>query len=700
MVSIRPRVLAAQLVSAAALIGAITATTFAAAIVVAPAPGKPAAAQARVADLESLLQLTGQGEALYRGDARKLTGYQYCSASVSLSERGEFRQAIRAASKALFLGLRDRNSDLVAHAKRDLAVAYSYSGNLADARRYAEESLKESVNFQNRPAVHGWNFKTLGDVALREGNAPRALQMYDRAIEVARDDLRFYARTAKAAALIASGDLSRAGDALSDAASSASMIRRPDAARSVLQRLDAELALKRGEFSKAADLFGQLANGEAATDYDRFWSQEGAGRALMAQNRNDDALRSFMAATRTAQKIRAVFRSEEFKTGVFGEMQRAYDSAVDLLVRAGDAAGALAVSEEGRARALLDLLRNRVVVNAEATPSAAPHLAEGEAVVAYHVLPDKTYAWIVRPGGTRVVEINVARHDLEEQVAELRRAVSRPDSAWIPQSERLYERLIAPLNIASERLLIVPHRGLHYLPFQALKKPGAGTLIETNEIAYAPSLASVLALSARGSSKGTRLLALGNPDLKDAARALPAAEREVQQIRALFSSAETYIGVSATKRLLLDRASTAEVLHIAAHAYVDPVDPLYSAIELAASAAESGVLEAHEVYGMRLPAASLVTLSACETGLGKVSNGDEMWGFTRSFLAAGAPTLVVSLWAVADESTERFMTRFYQARREGSARAAAREAQLALVKDPAYSHPFFWGAFNVIGDWR
>jgi CHAT domain-containing protein len=112
-------------------------------------------------------------------------------------------------------------------------------------------------------------------------------------------------------------------------------------------------------------------------------------------------------------------------------------------------------------------------------------------------------------------------------------------------------------------------------------------------------------------------------------------------------------------------------------------------------------VEAREVYSMKLDTVSLVALSACETGLGKVSRGDEIWGFTRSFLSAGAPSLMVSLWPVADESTEKLMKRFYAEMTKGiDRRRALQAAQLDVMRDPRFSAPYFWAAFNLVGDWR
>ena len=112
-------------------------------------------------------------------------------------------------------------------------------------------------------------------------------------------------------------------------------------------------------------------------------------------------------------------------------------------------------------------------------------------------------------------------------------------------------------------------------------------------------------------------------------------------------------------------------------------------------------LEAREVYGVNLSGVSLVTLSACESGLGRIARGDEILGFTRSFLTAGASGLVASLWPVADDSTELLMTTFYgQLARGTEAIDAMREAQRAVLAQRRFAHPFFWAPFNLIGDWR
>ena len=133
---------------------------------------------------------------------------------------------------------------------------------------------------------------------------------------------------------------------------------------------------------------------------------------------------------------------------------------------------------------------------------------------------------------------------------------------------------------------------------------------------------------------------------------------------------------------------------------MDEIDPSYSAIKLAKDKLPRGDLEAHEVIKMNLSAARLVTISACESGLGKVADGDEFYGFKRAFLAAGARSLLLSLWPVEDDSTATLMTTFYRNFRDIPMFEALRQAQISLIKVTETSDPIFWAPFILVGDWR
>jgi CHAT domain-containing protein len=126
---------------------------------------------------------------------------------------------------------------------------------------------------------------------------------------------------------------------------------------------------------------------------------------------------------------------------------------------------------------------------------------------------------------------------------------------------------------------------------------------------------------------------------------------------------------------------------------------VFAGVNALRSADDDGVLTALEAASLDLRGTKLVVLSACETGLGEVRNGEGVFGLRRAFVVAGAETLVMSLWQVADDATKDLMGAYYARLARGEPRAAAlREAQLGLLKDPKSAHPFFWAAFISSGE--
>ncbi len=673
-------------------------------------------AVSRLEEMDSLARISADGAALYREEHKKGNWHNYCGDARDLTEKGEFRKAIRAASMALFLGKREGNEDAEASAKLDLAIVYSSTGNLAKAEELAKQSLTHYVSNRERRSIQSWSNKVLADVALRSGDLPKAIQLYKKSIDFADDDLRFFARASLAQAYLLADQAKDSGEMLVKAESYLGVVdsRRSLRARAVFNRLQANLALSEGKFAEGIRLY-ESTLAQASTEdenYDRFWAQEGIGRAKLASGDKEGALNAFFAAIATSEKIRAKFRSEEIKSGLFGQMQQVFDEAVNLLMSSGQFELAWEVSEKSRARALLDMVRNRVSQSSGTSAFAdaldkslkiteiAALLKPTDVLLEFHVLDKKTYVWLIRANGLTTVTLDVGQAELAGMVNDLLGVIGNPKAGRAVQGAKLYDTLLKPLALkAGENLLIVPHRAMHYLPFQAMWN-GKSFLIEDFAISYAPSSRTWAALMQRGLEKKGHLLALANPDLGDEKRALPGAQIEVEKIKKFFPDAETYFKADASKHHLLLKAESAKIMHIAAHAEVDAIDPLYSHIFLAGTDKSSGVLEAHEVYRMKLHGAGLVVLSACQSGLGKVSQGDEIWGFSRSFFGAGSSTVLASLWSVSDLSTQKLMADFYQGLTKTDARQALRTAQINLLKTPRYSHPYYWAAFNLVGDWR
>jgi CHAT domain-containing protein len=154
---------------------------------------------------------------------------------------------------------------------------------------------------------------------------------------------------------------------------------------------------------------------------------------------------------------------------------------------------------------------------------------------------------------------------------------------------------------------------------------------------------------------------------------------------------------------VLAESGGADLLHLACHAWFDPQVPLSSGLVLSQSrtdaGGDNGLLQAWEVFQSLRLSADLVVLSACQTGLGKEVRGEGLVGLARAFQYAGARSLVVTLWDVADESTSLFMQAFYAALKDGAAKDdALRRGVLALQADPRWDAPCYWAAFVLIGD--
>jgi len=319
-------------------------------------------------------------------------------------------------------------------------------------------------------------------------------------------------------------------------------------------------------------------------------------------------------------------------------------------------------------------------------------------------------------------------------VEALRNAISdlKPLKQYQAIALDLYQQLIEPAKsfIKDKELIIVPHDVLHYLPFQALYSTDGKYLVEDHSVTYLSSASLLQFTTAKRKALGERVLAVGNPDLVDQTKELKFAQLEADGIKKLYPSSTVLLKKDATRLKTKGVSSQYDILHFAAHAELKADDPLSSAILLARSDGDEGRLEVREIFEMDLNA-SLVVLSGCETGLGKLSTGDELVGLTRAFIYAGAPSVVASLWKVDDASTAALMSSFYKNLRTKSKVESLRQAQLAMIKGkvsrdllpqrgvggigklgqtgssalPApsslsisTSHPYFWAPFILVGD--
>lgn len=377
-----------------------------------------------------------------------------------------------------------------------------------------------------------------------------------------------------------------------------------------------------------------------------------------------------------------------------------------------------------------------VAVNPTDLVEIRKRLPEKTLLLEYFPTDNELYIFVVtRDAGPAIRTVAIKRTDLAKLIMQYREALSsateqsvlersargalwkddgkqdfKNDIAPIKDATlRLYQALIAPVQAevdAAETLLIVPAGELYYLPIHALgraNQDGSLTfLIEQKRFAYLASadlLNAVASVAAPDNSVGAKrpMLAMGNPD-----GSLPAATEEVSTLGRIFINANIITGKDATVSRMAESTAGVSYIHFATHGIINSLEPKESYLVLAG---EPGRLSVKDIvednYKVSFNGTRLVTLSACDTNIGGYDPSAVYSSLSRAFTKAGAPTVVASLWSVNDSSTKETMMAFYKEISAGQSKAESmRRAQLAVMRDPRFAHPYYWAPFVVLGDWK
>jgi tetratricopeptide (TPR) repeat protein len=340
-------------------------------------------------------------------------------------------------------------------------------------------------------------------------------------------------------------------------------------------------------------------------------------------------------------------------------------------------------------------------------------LAENQMLLAYFLYQEKLLIFII--SAERITFYENSQADLERLLPFLYAYLepgSWPNFQHPPQEgiqrllQKLYKLLIAPIEAhlprATEHLTIVPYGMLHKLPFHALYD-GSHFLIERFQINYLPA-SNVQAYFSQHQQNPVEeepvpALFAGTPLVfgYSGQGSLQYCIDEAETVAELLSG-RCYLEQAATIAQLVEQTPNSPVIHIATHGRARLDAPNFSSILLA-----DGQLNAIDAFQLNLQSCELVTLSGCETGVSLSGGGDEQLGLGRAFLAAGARSLMISLWPVEDRATCELMRTFYLHLLRGANKMQAlRAAQCSLLHaaSPMYSHPYFWAAFRLVGDPR
>jgi len=466
-------------------------------------------------------------------------------------------------------------------------------------------------------------------------------------------------------------------------------------------------------------------------------AHKGKFLSYLALNDDPRAEHELQIVLRLFDDYRDRILGERQKNFFFDREQDIYDLAIDFSYsRIGDQRRAFEYSETCRARNLrelmhhgakvtqsdsgLDLQASEKTQDEKALPltltQIRQQLPEGVQIIQYTVLEKKLLIWHLTRSSFFSQSVNVDSTQLAELVqTALRQIAQRDEKAAAASLKKLYELIIEPVRErldTSKVLCFVPDKVLHFVPFVALISPSSRYLGQDYQLMTSPSstvlIESTNRAKARASVKEERLLAVGDPTFDRQANPnlsnLPGARREVERIASNYSRQRILIAGHATPRSIVDEIGRADVAHFAAHYEIDPRSPISSRLLLASQDGDrahpqrSG-LNSGDIYRMNLTRTRLVVLSGCKTGIEQQFGGEGPMGFARSFLVAGVPVVVASLWPVDSDATAELMIAFHRFRTAArlSTTEALMRAQQEMMGRKNYSHPYYWAGFTTIG---
>lgn len=493
-----------------------------------------------------------------------------------------------------------------------------------------------------------------------------------------------------------------------------------------------------GDFIKALDSYGRALGmfEQLKLGMFRYEAHKGRFLALTRLGQTENASEELTRTLQLFEHYRTKIQDEKNRNSFFDVGHDTYDLAIDFaLTRQSDPAKAFDHAERSRARSMLALTsahhqRRDGTDNPEysfvaplTSAELRERLPERAQILQYGMLPDKLIIWVVSRSKIESRSIDISATELERRITDFIRLITNKGGPEQTKgaAKELYGYLITPVEsllVANDELCIVPDRALALLPFSSLLSPDDGQFF-IEKFSYMFSSSSNMFLNSTETAAERekyarpleQILIVGNPafaksrfpDLSD----LPSATNEARQIAAYYKT-EPLIGGLAQEGRIRAALPWVEVVHIAGHFVVNPDWAGQSGLVLAENSDQAkhhqnvdGVLQASEIEKMKLSRTRLVVLSACRTGIERTYQGEGAISVARSFIVAGVPLVVATLWPVDSGAAAALMIRFHAYRKlDGlSTVAALRKAQLSMLNgdDERHRQPFDWAPFAVFG---
>ena len=324
-------------------------------------------------------------------------------------------------------------------------------------------------------------------------------------------------------------------------------------------------------------------------------------------------------------------------------------------------------------------------------------LDKNTTLFSYYVTDKILYIWAVNNDRVHLERIKITKEEIADLVLSFNAAIGAKEKNKTARlAEKIYETFLKPVIpfVSGDRLCFIPHGVLHYLPFAAMKYKGQ-YLVEGFSLFQLPGAGLLKYVMKKQPTESLNVLAFGNPDLGDKRLDLPFAQAEVENIKKIIPQATVFIRAEATKNKAKEMLPDYDIIHFATHGIFAAEAPMNSGLLLSSPALTGEMLTAAEIFRLRFKGRAVV-MSACQTALGLSSTGSEIMGLNRSFIYAGSPSVMGTLWSIDDKSTAVLMGKFYTSLKKTEGVAdSLKEAQTEMIR--LGYEPYDWAGFVVTG---
>jgi CHAT domain-containing protein/tetratricopeptide (TPR) repeat protein len=668
---------------------------------------------------------------------------------------GNYAKAIEYTQQQLAIAREIKDRQEEGAALGNLGATYFSLGNYAKAIEYGQQSLTIAREIKDREGEAA-AFANLGAAYQSLGNYAKAIEYIQQSLTIAREIKHGQGESAVlgnlGATYIYLGNYAKAIEYTQQQLAITREIKDRQGEGAALGNLGATY-IYLGNYAKAIEYTQQsLTIAREIKDHQgEGLALNNLGAAFLKVGNPTEAEKMLVNGIQVWESMRQMLGSNDAnKVSIFEGQARTYRTLQEVRVAQNNPIAALEISERGRARAFVDLLTQRLsssptnpVIASAPNQDQIRQIAKSQnaTFVQYSIIYDgfqiqgkqetresALYIWVIQPTGEitfRQVDLKPLWQKHKASLADLiignqeflavRSRSSFPALQPQPNLPTLHQLLIDPIasllpKDPNAHVIFIPQSSLFQVPFPALQDANGTYLIQKHTILTAPSI-QVLDLTRQQRQKlaqkpvnSGNALVLGNPTMpsvspspgepKRQLSALPGAEAEARAIAPLLKT-QAITGTQGTKAAIVQKMPQASIIHLATHGLLDDVRGLGSAIALAPSGNDDGLLTAEEIFDMKLQA-SLVVLSACNTGEGRIT-GDGVIGLSRALISAGVPSVIVSLWSVPDAPTSELMKAFYQNLQNNPDKAQAlRQAMLTTME--THPQPRNWAAFTLIGE--